>query len=368
MSGWAGKVVRRLAAEAREFRRWEALRHADSIHVYYGMDRIPPRGEPMSGGVVKCVDLADRYPNASGKANLLYLVSSVLPARRDLLARAAQRAGGRVVLNQNGVAYPAWAGTSWREQNAPNARMHARADFVVYQSEFCRRCAEQFLGPRKGPGEVLYNPVNLEHFSPPQFSGRKDPDPVLLVAGSHHDSYRVQRALEALALVRRNGVTARMVVAGRLVWGGACEAEIRQWARKAGVADAVEFVGPYSQAEAPALFRRAAVLVHLKVQDPCPRLVVEAMACGVPVVYSATGGVPELVGTEAGAGIFGEENFEEIGPPAANAVAEGILRVLADREAYADRARKRATQLFSVRNWLDAHQRIFESLIERRGG
>jgi len=169
-----------------------------------------------------------------------------------------------------------------------------------------------------------------------------------------------------LAIVRRRGTGARLVVAGRLVWSADAEAEARRWARDMGVADAAEFLGPYSQVDAPALFRKADVLVHLKVQDSCPRLVVEAMACGVPAVYSATGGVPELVGDEAGYGIPGVEDFEAMHPPSAEAAADGILRVLEDRAAFARRARERAVRLFSARDWVDTHARIFESLA--RGG
>lgn len=362
MSALTGKILRRLAAEWREFRRWEALRSPDDVRAYYGMDRLPGREEPISGGIVKCLDLAERFPNFPDQANLLYLVSSALPERRELLARAAHRAGGKVVLNQNGVAYPAWAGAAWRTRNAPNARVYAAADFVVYQSEFCRRCAERFLGVRAGPGRVLYNPVDTNAFSPREGFDENSAAPVLLVAGSHHDADRVQTAIEALALLRRRGTGARLTVAGRLVWCAEAEAEARQWARAAGVEDAVEFRGAYSQAEAPGVFRKADVLVHLKVQDPCPRLVVEAMACGVPVVYSATGGTSELVGDEAGIGIPGQEDFEEIHSPAAPAVAEAVLRALGERGALARQARTRALRMFSARDWVAAHVRIFESL------
>lgn len=361
MIGLAGKVVRRLAAEARERCRWEALRHADDIRVYYGMDRLPVRDEPVSGGIVKCLDLAERFPNAAGKANLLYLVSSALPDRRELLARAARRAGGRFVLNQNGVAYPAWAGASWRERNAPNARVHAIADFVVYQSEFCRRCAERFLGARKGPGEVLYNPVNTSMFSPRDGFDRNNRAPVLLAAGSHHDAYHARSVIEALTIVRRRVTNARLMIAGRLVWGAEAEAEARRWARNAGVAEATEFPGPYSQAEAPALFRKADVLVHLKVQDSCPRLVVEAMACGVPVAYSATG-MLELVGDEAGYGVPGVEDFEAVHPPSVEAMADAVLRVLSARETFSRRARERAVRLFDTRPWIRRHETLFAML------
>ena len=365
MRGWVGKGIRRLAAEVLEFRRWEALRDAQDIRVFYGMDRLPFIGEPISGGIVKCLDLAERFPNSPDKANLLYLVSSALPDRRELMARAAQRAGGRFVLNQNGVAYPAWAGPAWRQQNAPNAHVHELADHVVYQSEFCRRCAERFLGPRKGPGEVLYNPVDTKAFVPRPEIFPEAESPVLLVAGSHHEGYRVQVAIDALSLVREYGVNARLRVAGRLVWSRDAETEARCWAREAGLESVVEFSGPYSQAEAPALFQQSHVLIHAKVQDPCPRLVVEAMACGLPVVYSATGGVPELVGSEAGVGITGTEDFEVMHPPAAEAVAEAILNLLMNRGKLARQARERALRLFSAEAWVKAHARIFQSLVPR---
>jgi len=366
MTGITRKITRRLAAEVREFRRWEACHGSDAIRIYYGMDHLPAPTEQISGGIVKCLDLAERFPNSPDKANLLYLVSSALPARRELLARAARRAGGRFVLNQNGVAYPAWAGPGWRKRNEPNARVHAMANYVVYQSEFSRRCAERFLGERKGPGEVLYNPVNTDLFSPKDGFDRSRHAPLLLIAGSHYDAYRVKTVIQALAIVRRHESGVRLAVAGRLVWGADAETEARRWGRETCVAEAVEFWGPYSQADAPALFRKADALVHLQVQDTCPRLVVEAMACGVPVVYSATGGVPELMGGEAGVGIPGEEDFEAIHPPSPESVAEAILKMLAEREKLARQARDRAVRLFSTRSWVEAHRRIFASLVERK--
>lgn len=363
------KICRRLMAEVREFQRWDAFKNSEDIRTYYGLDRLPSREGPISGGIVKCLDLADRFPNSSGKANLLYLVSSALPDRRELLARAAHRAGGKVVLNQNGVAYPAWAGTDWRKRNAPIKRVYAAADFVVYQSEFCRRCAQQFLGAREGPAEVLFNPVDAEKFSPRKDLDQNNRLPVLMVAGSHHEAYRVKTVIEAVALyIRWQGTPVRLIVAGRLVWGPNAETESRRWAHESGLGEDVAFSGPYSQAEAPTLFRKADALIHLKVQDPCPRLVVEAMACGVPVLYSASGGTVELVGDEAGIGIPQSEDFQQAHPPAVEAVADAITSLLANRGALARQARARALRMFSVDKWLDAHQRIFESLAVDRNG
>ncbi len=51
---------------------------------------------------------------------------------------------------------------------------------------------------------------------------------------------------------------------------------------------------------APELYRAAHVVLHPKYKDPCPTVPIEAMACGVPVVGSRSGGTPELVSPDAG--------------------------------------------------------------------
>ena len=82
----------------------------------------------------------------------------------------------------------------------------------------------------------------------------------------------------------------------------------------------VEFLGRYAQREAPGILRRAHALLHTKVKDPCPSLVIEAMACGLPVVYPASGGTPELVGSEAGIGVSHPESWDRDEPPSPEAL------------------------------------------------
>ena len=154
-------------------------------------------------------------------------------------------------------------------------------------------------------------------------------------------------------------------IAGRFCWRdepGMAEKEVHDYARSAGVLDRVILTGPYAQNDAPALMNSCTVLLHTKYNDPCPRLVVEAMACGLPVVYSATGGVVELVGDEAGMGVPGPLDWDEDHPPAPEALAECVLQVIEAWEQFSQAARKRAVNHFSVDDWLGRHRAVFDNL------
>jgi glycosyltransferase involved in cell wall biosynthesis len=152
---------------------------------------------------------------------------------------------------------------------------------------------------------------------------------------------------------------ARLLVTGRLV------SSAEPLVEELGLRDRVEFLGRYSQREAPAIMHRAHLLLHTKVQDPCPSVVIEAMACGLPVVYPASGGTVELV-DGAGIGVPHPVGWERDQPPTAAELADAVLRVLADRTRYAEAARRRAVERFDVRPWLDRHEELFNQLLATR--
>lgn len=334
-------------------------------HVFYGRAHIPSRTEQAHGGIVKTQLMQEAFPNSPGRFNILYLVSSRIPYGAVQVATAARSKGAHLVWNQNGVAYPAWHGPGWEAVNAPLVQLLHAADHVFYQSEFCRLSADRYLGVREGKWEILYNPVDTQVFTP----ARSEPDPqhvTLLLAGNQYQYYRLSTAMEVLAEVVRRRASAKLLITGRLCWipDEAEAARIaRQLAAQLGVQDRVVFLGPYAQNDAPAVFRQAHLLLHTKYNDPCPGVVIEAMACGLPVVYSDSGGVPELVGKDAGRGIPVETNWEKDIPPDAKAMATAVLEVVERRKEFSAAARHRAEEKFDVRPWLQRHREVFEELV-----
>ena len=50
-------------------------------------------------------------------------------------------------------------------------------------------------------------------------------------------------------------------------------------------------------------------------KDNCPTAVLEAMSSGLPIIYSASGGIPELVDNNSGIGLEVESSWSEIKTP-----------------------------------------------------
>lgn len=355
----AGLLVR----ERGRLRRLAGAPSRSGVHVYYGRDRLPTLDEPAGGGMVKFQHLAERLPNTLDGFTVLYLGSSTMPLDAAALVRVARRRGAAFAWNQNGVAYPGWHGPGWELENAPRASLLREADHVVYQSAFCKVAADRWYGEPAGPWEVLHNPVDTTLFAPA--ARREDRPFTLLLGGSQYQWYRVETALRTLRFVVDAVPGARLIVTGALsfLWGRPEDARRRVDALVdgLGLAGSVELVGPYTQREAPALLARADVLLHTKVNDPCPTVVLEAMACGLPVAHSATGGTPELVG-DAGVGVTAPLDWERDRPPAPDELAGAVLRIRDGLADYSAAARARAVERFDLQPWVERHRRLFEEL------
>jgi glycosyltransferase involved in cell wall biosynthesis len=321
------------------------------VAVSYGHRRVPAPGDPVEGGMVKFQRLQEAFPHRPRDFNLLYLGSSSLPSDERMVIRLAQRREAPIVLNQDGVAYPGWAAGHTEELNARLRHVLVSSQHVVYQSAYCKRAADHFLGAPPGPWEILYNAVDTGAFTPGAVPAG---DPVLLLGGDQTQVYRLRVGLETLVLLP----TVRLLVAGSVV------ADAAGLARELGVEDRVELVGRYAQRDAPSLYRRAHVLLHTKVNDPCPNVVLEALACGVPVVHSASGGTPELVGG-GGIGVASDTTWDVDVPPAPELLATAVEAVLANHEEFRAAARRRAIEQFDLEPWVDRHRALFQELVRR---
>lgn len=340
--------------------------HAHStVRVHYGGAAIPAIADVCSGGGhAKLQRLQRGFPDTLLDFDVLYLVSSNLPKRWPSTFWAARDRGKRIVWSQAGVSYPAVGPEAWEDVNLRLEQGVHAADYVLYQSEFCRRTCDRFLGARAGASDVLYNAVDTTTFSPLPNAARGRLITVL-AAGTQHLFSTFQTAVSAFACLSRR-VDAQMLVTGGLRWDpdrGNAEAAARGLVERLGLGNRVRFLGEYTQADAPDIYRRADVLLHARYDDWCPNVVIEALACGLPVVFSRSGGTPELVGEDAGCGVAVESRWDREGVAKPEVWAEAIQHVLANHRRYAEAARQRALDRFDLCHWIDRHASVFEAVV-----
>jgi len=164
--------------------------------------------------------------------------------------------------------------------------------------------------------------VDLRTFSPAGSESavrRTEERPLRLAFVAHNFVLKgLQTAILAVARLRRAGIDATLDVAGR----GAARPFARLAAAES-VGDRVRFVGALSQHELANLYRRTDALVHPTFYDPFPRVIVEALACGCPVITTARCGAAEVIA-------HAREGFIVSDPRDDGAVADAVI-ALADR-------------------------------------
>jgi glycosyltransferase involved in cell wall biosynthesis len=168
------------------------------------------------------------------------------------------------------------------------------AGLVAVSESLRERLVE--LGIERERVQVLRNGVDLARFAPSAERGAIRErlglkGAVLLAVGNLVPEKDHALALDALAQLP--GVT--LLVAG----DGPLRAELARHASREGVADRVRFLGSVPQAMLIEYYNAADALVLTSRREGMPNVVLEALACGTPVVATRVGGVPEVIADEA---------------------------------------------------------------------
>jgi glycosyltransferase involved in cell wall biosynthesis len=350
-----------LPARLSHGRRLSVIGRSDSRTPVVSFGGVLEGRRLIHGGAVKLIHLRDACAWNEQTFNLLYLVSSAPPVFAEDLLNRCENLSIPLVWNQNGVAYPAWAGKDTNRYNGPMRRLRARAKYVVYQSAFCRDSAERFLGNSGAASEVLFNPVDLQKFQP-----RADPLPAsplrLLTLGTHGYPERVLSTIRCVRALKDSGIDCSLTIAGRLGWPGG-SAETRREIARLDLGTAVTVLPSFNQDEAAELYRSHHILLHPKYLDPCPTVVIEALSCGLPVIGSASGGLPELVLPSCGVLIPAPLSWEKLIPPTGEQLAAGAESLIPRLRQTALAARSHAEANFDGAKWVERHASIFRSVL-----
>lgn len=227
------------------------------------------------------------------------------------------------------------------------------ADHILYQSEFSKNWWQAWYGPAPVPSTVVYNGVDLQQYSPAGPHQRPtDRFRLLLVEGSLGGGYDVG-VKNAVQLAER--LAARFPL--ELMVVGSITPRHRQHLQ-ANARVPIVWTGSLPREKIPEIDRSAHLLFSSDLNPACPNAVIEALACGLPVVAFDTGALNELVTPEAGQIVPYGGNVWKLAPPDIPALVEAAARLLQSQERFRSGARARAESTFGLETMIDRYLEI----------
>ena len=157
--------------------------------------------------------------------------------------------------------------------------------------------------------------------------------------------------IAAVAELRANAVPVRLALGGR----GDLQGPLVDLAAKLGCAEAVVFFGEVPHDEVGGLLRAADAVAVPSVRDDrgnvdgLPNVLLEALACGRPIVASAVGGIPDVV-TDGQDGLL-------VPPGDASALTRALRRLL-DEPGLADELSRAAAARAKALSWPEHARRL----------
>jgi L-malate glycosyltransferase len=207
--------------------------------------------------------------------------------------------------------------------------------------------------------QVIPNFIDTEVFKPVDAKNLRrliapNGESVLIHVSNFRAVKRVQDAIRAFKLVLDGGIKAKFLFVG----DGPDRSECQALARELGVAQHVRFLG--KQSELAALLAASDIFLIPSGNESFGLSALEAMACGVPVISSDVGGLPEV-------NVDGETGYVV---PMGNieVLAQRIRELLENetlRRQMGDASLVRATTMFSIENLIPRYEDLYESVLSK---
>src|SRR5262245_7737741 len=229
-------------------------------------------------------------------------------------------------------------------------RAARRAKLIITNSEFSKWEIVKYLGIPETAIRVTPLAASAQ-FVPT--SAAPPSDPYFLYVGNIEPRKNLERLIEAFARFSRKDYKL-VVVGNRWYHAGAAEEK----ARSLGLNGRVKFMGYIPRADLPGLFSRATAFVYPSLLEGFGLPVVEAMACGTPVITSNNSSMREIA---HGAAVL-------VDPRSVREITDALGRVAEDegfRRLLSSSGLKRAAE-FSWENTARLTLDAYREVVERR--
>jgi glycosyltransferase involved in cell wall biosynthesis len=255
------------------------------------------------------------------------------------------------------------------------------ADGVIYQSAFTQGWWEDWYGQTRVPKTVIHNAVDLNVYkphlsSPGSFTTEAISATVGETAASQKDAPRsdgkwrivmVEGSLAGgLDAGLRWGVdlaeTLHQIHATELLIVGRVDERRKAEVLSTAKAD-IRFLGVVPRESIPEINRSADLYFSAEANPPCPNAVIEALACGTPVLGFDTGSLAELVPPSAGRTVSYGGDVWKLTQPDMAALVKAAQEILEAQADFSAGARKHAEEKLGLEMMVDDYLAFMEAFL-----
>lgn len=170
---------------------------------------------------------------------------------------------------------------------------------------------------------IVPNGINLNEVAEREAEGG-NPGKKILFVGRLHPVKGTQYLLGAMSIVHRELPEAKLILVG----DGEEREHLETLTDNLGIRECVEFAGRVPHERVKDYMNQAEVFVLSSLSEGFPVTILEAMACGLPVVATRVGGVPDIIKNGTNGYLVDTMNQEQI--------AEALLNLLQDKQLRKD--------------------------------
>ena len=227
------------------------------------------------------------------------------------------------------------------------------ADEVIYQSRFINRWWDDWYRPASVPSSVIVNGVDLSQYTPEGLHERPSMHYRLLIVEGSMAGGLNSGLFYAVELA--NQLSGKFKIELNIV--GKVDAHTK-YRLKDQPAFRINFMDTVKREHIPWLMRSSHLLFSAEVNPPCPNSVIEALACGLPVIGFDTGSLSELVQGDAGRLAPYGANQWKLEQPDIQALADAAEEVLRENDKFRKSAREHAEENLGLEKMVDKYLEI----------
>jgi len=196
--------------------------------------------------------------------------------------------------------------------------------------------------------------IDIDYFLKEEQNLQKKETKTILFIGALHYLKGVHHLLEAIPRIKSMGIQKIQVI---IVGNGPYHSVLRELSLKLNIEEDVLFIGRKTQLEVKKYILQSDVIVLPSLSEGLGRVLIEAMACGKPVVASRIGGIPEIIKENYNGFLFQPGNVGEL--------ASKIYKVLENpklSKKLGKNGRDFAQNFFSVEKYINGYKTLIDHL------